>query len=212
MVGAVRPPKIFGQIVRCDFIHQTGPEQGVIQFAAAFAEQAFDAPFPPQPAQCGAKIDFVPAANFHLVGHGSQLAQLRFRCPPGGQNDDGRETMFENFRAGIERAAAADDDAQIVFRQSVLQPPPPESGRSRPQVNGCRSPPSARRTSPRPPWRAIPANARGRARCRTMTPRDSPSRFFRPPSSPCSRKRTAVDFGLRILDFGLIKSASHRRN
>ena len=37
------------------------------------------------------------------------------------------ENWFLKISAcGIDRAAAADDDAQIIFRQPVLQPPPPE--------------------------------------------------------------------------------------
>ena len=50
-----------------DFIHQTGAEQGVVQFAAAFAEQPLHVPFFPQPAQRRAKIDFVSAADFHFI-------------------------------------------------------------------------------------------------------------------------------------------------
>ncbi len=104
------------------FVHQTGPEQGVIQPATTFAEQAFDTPFPAQPAKCLAEIDFLPAANFYFIRQGPQLAQPDFRYPPGGEDEDGREMMFENFRVGIERTVAADDDAQIVLHQPVFKP------------------------------------------------------------------------------------------
>ena len=49
------------------FVHQNGPEQGVIQPATAFAEQAFDTPFPAQPAKCLAEIDIALAANLYFV-------------------------------------------------------------------------------------------------------------------------------------------------
>jgi hypothetical protein len=39
-----------------DLVHQAGPEQGVIQFPAAFAEQAFHSPFLPKPAQGEAEV------------------------------------------------------------------------------------------------------------------------------------------------------------
>jgi len=63
------------------FVHQAGPEQGVIQPAAAFAEQAFDTPFPAQPAKCLAEIDFLPAANFYFIRQGPQLAAAGLSTP-----------------------------------------------------------------------------------------------------------------------------------
>ena len=77
--GGVAPAENFRADCEMQFVHQIGPEQGVIQTAAAFAKQALDTPFPAQPAKCLAEIDFLPAANLYFVRHGPQLAQLGFR-------------------------------------------------------------------------------------------------------------------------------------
>ena len=67
MVGALPPPKIFGQIVKCNSSTKSAPKQGVVQLTAAFRKQPPHAPFLPQPAQGFRKIDFAPATNFHLI-------------------------------------------------------------------------------------------------------------------------------------------------
>ena len=59
-------------------IHQTGSEQGVVQFATAFAQHPPHALFHPQPAERGSKIDFAPAADLDFVGDGPQLPEFVF--------------------------------------------------------------------------------------------------------------------------------------
>jgi hypothetical protein len=100
--GCITPAKHFRANRQMQFIHQTGAEQGIVQAAAAFAEEALDTPFPAQPAKGLAEIDFLPAANLYFVRHSPQLTQLRLRCTSGGENDDGRKTVLKNLRAGIE--------------------------------------------------------------------------------------------------------------
>jgi len=46
--------------------------------------------------------------------------------------------VFENFRVGIERTAAAHNHAQIIPGQPVFQPQSPVTGRARPQLDGRR--------------------------------------------------------------------------
>ena len=46
-----------------EFAYQAGAEQGVVEFAAAFAEEPTNPPPLAQPAQCAAEIDLLGAAN-----------------------------------------------------------------------------------------------------------------------------------------------------
>jgi hypothetical protein len=46
--------------------------------------------------------------------------------------------MFEDFRARINRAAAADEHAEIVFHKAALEPEPTEFRAARAQVDGGR--------------------------------------------------------------------------
>ena len=112
------------------FIYQTGADQSVIQFAAAFAEQPFDAPFFPQPPERNPEVDFFPAANFHFVGQRAKSLKSGCFCPACSQDNDGRKTMFEYFSMRIDRTRAADNDAQIVFRQAAFKPLSPEFHRA----------------------------------------------------------------------------------
>ena len=89
IVGALSSAENFRADGQMNFVHQTGAEQCVVQFAAAFAKQPSHVPFGSQPAQCRAKIDFRFAADFHFVGHGAELVQLFFASALRGQNDDG---------------------------------------------------------------------------------------------------------------------------
>ena len=59
MVGACASAENFRADRQMNFIHQTGAEQRVVQFAAAFAQKPFHAPFRAQPAQRCTEIDFV---------------------------------------------------------------------------------------------------------------------------------------------------------
>ena len=59
-------------------VHKTGAEQGVVQFAAAFAQQPPHAPFLPQPAQGRPKINFAFAADLYFVRNRTQLPEFAF--------------------------------------------------------------------------------------------------------------------------------------
>ena len=65
--GGVAPAENFRADCEMQFVHQIGPEQGVIQSAAAFAEQTSNTPFPAQPAKCLPEINFAPAANLYYI-------------------------------------------------------------------------------------------------------------------------------------------------
>jgi len=120
MVGGVASANKLQTESEVQFVHQPGAEQGIVQLAAAFAQQSFERPIAHGASAMRREIDYTPAADFNLVGNGLQLQQLCFRCPAGGEDDDGREPVFENFRVGIERAAAAHNDTQIVPGQPIF--------------------------------------------------------------------------------------------
>jgi len=98
-----------------DLVHQPRFKKRGVGFAAAFAEQPFDAPFFPEPAKREAKVNFPFAADFDVVGERPELFQFREWSAFGCKNDDRREAVFEDFRLRVNRASAADDDAQVVF-------------------------------------------------------------------------------------------------
>jgi hypothetical protein len=101
-----------------NFINKAGLEERGIDFAAAFAEEALDFPFAAQPAERGGKINLRLAADFYFVGERAQLLQLGAGRAGGGENDDGRETVLEDFGLRVKGAGAADDDAEVEFGES----------------------------------------------------------------------------------------------
>ena len=50
-------PKNLGADGEMKFIHQSGAEKGIVQFATTFAEQAFHAPFRSQPTHSGGPVE-----------------------------------------------------------------------------------------------------------------------------------------------------------
>lgn len=83
------------------FVHQPRAEQGVIQFAATFAEQPVHPPFLSQPLERGAEIDFFATADFHDVGQCAQLLEPARVSAARGQDDNGRKTVLEHSRSWI---------------------------------------------------------------------------------------------------------------
>src|SRR5579859_6962445 len=83
------PAKNFGANREVKFVHQPRPEQGAIQFAAAFAEQSFYAPLLPQPPERGVEIDFLPAADFHPVSQRLQPLEPVLVGAARGEDEDG---------------------------------------------------------------------------------------------------------------------------
>src|SRR5262249_20114522 len=79
------------------------------------------APFFSQPAQGEIEIQFPFAANLHGISKFMKFAELALRSTLRCENDDRRETMFEDFSARIDGAGAADDDAEVVFGQAPLE-------------------------------------------------------------------------------------------
>ena len=55
-----------------------------------------------------------------IRGQLAQCLQAVRACLAGGQNDDGREFVPEDFRRRVDRAGAGDDDAEVVFRQAAF--------------------------------------------------------------------------------------------
>lgn len=119
-----------------EFIDQPRAEQGIIQFAAAFAEQPPHLPLLPQPTERRAEIDLFSAADLHRVRHGAQLLEPVCGGATGGENNDGREPLLEYLRPGIDGTGAADDHTQVIFRQTALEPLPPERCRAGTEVDG----------------------------------------------------------------------------
>ena len=66
IVGASAAAEYFGSDREVQFVDQAGAEKGVVQFAAAFAEQSFYFPFFAQPLKRFAKIYFARAENFYF--------------------------------------------------------------------------------------------------------------------------------------------------
>ena len=139
MAGALRPPKIFGQIVRCS--SSTRPARNKASFNSPPPSQSsrLTPHFSRSQQNAARKLISRLPQIFTSSATARSWRKLRFRCPPGGEDDDGRETVFENFRAGIDRAAAADDDAQIILRQPVFKPQSPEFGRPGPRLMAAES-------------------------------------------------------------------------
>ena len=91
-----------------------------------------------QPPERNAEVDFFPAANFYFVGQRAKSLQPVCLCPARGEDDDGRKTVLEYFRAGIDRTRAADNHAQIIFRQTAFEPLSPELCRAGSHGDGGR--------------------------------------------------------------------------
>lgn len=118
--------------------------------------------------------------------------------------------MFKNFRLGIYRAAAADDDAQIVFAEAAGQPLSlvffPPGPRVTPGVATVRAP-------------AITASAVARSsimcsRSRSL-PKGTNSRLAKAifPSAVIAKlEKTNGSFWFLFFDFSVTKSAWHRHN
>src|SRR5581483_6296902 len=104
-----------------DFVHETGLKERAIDFTAAFAEEAADVPLLTQPAEGEVEVQFAVAADFNLVGQRAEAFELRGACAVGGEDDDGREAVFEDFGARVEGAGSADDDAEVVFGEAAPQ-------------------------------------------------------------------------------------------
>src|SRR5580765_1754829 len=105
-----------------NLIHDSGPEQTLIKFTAAFAEQPFDTPFAAKPLEGRGKIDFFPAANLDSICNFSEFLQSIFWDTFGREDNNGRKAVAENLGLGIERARTADHNSEIVFGQPLPKP------------------------------------------------------------------------------------------
>ena len=104
-----------------DFVDEAGLKEGVVDFAAAFAEEAFDVPLFAEPAEGEGEIQIAFAADFDFVGEGAELLELGGTGAVGGEDDDGGEAVIENLGFRIEGPCPADDDAEIVFGEAAAQ-------------------------------------------------------------------------------------------
>ena len=98
-----------------NFIDEIFAEEGVVEFAATFAEESPHAPFGMEPAEGAGEIDFFLATNFHGVGGGAEGAEARGAGAAGGEDEERGEVMAENLGVEIHAAGAADDDAEVEF-------------------------------------------------------------------------------------------------
>ena len=71
------------------FIHEADAEEGVIEFAAAFAKETLHVPFAVEPCERGADVEFRFAENFYFIGEGAELFQLLCASFLRGDDDDG---------------------------------------------------------------------------------------------------------------------------
>ena len=81
------------------FVQQSGANDGIVQLAAAFAEQSPHVPLLAQPPKRGSEVDLVSTAD---LNDGSQCleALAGFDCGAvSRQDDDGGELVFENLGA-----------------------------------------------------------------------------------------------------------------
>ncbi len=78
MLGAALPPKIFGQIVKCN--SSTKPARNRASFNSPPPSQSIRLTphFARSQRERGSKIDFAFAANLHFVGDGPQIAGVSF--------------------------------------------------------------------------------------------------------------------------------------
>lgn len=70
-------------------VHQTRPEQGIIQFTTTLTEQPFDVPLLPQPPESGTEINLSPSAYPYHLGERAQLLQPGRVGATRGQDDNG---------------------------------------------------------------------------------------------------------------------------
>jgi len=119
-----------------DFVDEVQFEERGVEFAAAFEEESFDAALFAKPAQGGGEVELAVTEDFDFVGHGAKAAQAGRSGAGGGEDDDGGETMAEDFGGRVNGARAADDDAEVVFGQAALEAETAVFGGSRPEVNG----------------------------------------------------------------------------
>src|SRR5207245_342338 len=78
------------------FVDDSGAEESVVEFSAAFAQQAFHFPFLLKRAEGKAKIQLAPPANDDVIGQAAQLIEPARAGGFGGENDDGRKPFLKN--------------------------------------------------------------------------------------------------------------------
>src|SRR5207244_6347890 len=101
-------------------VHEITPEEGVIDFTAALAQEALHLPYFAQPVEGGLEIHFGFSEDRQFSTQVAQLSDPTFVSSLSCENDDRREALFENFGLRIYCSQAAGDDPQIVLRQSAL--------------------------------------------------------------------------------------------
>lgn len=96
-----------------DFVHEVFAEEGIVEFAAAFAEEAADAPVVVEVAEGAGEVDSALAADFYGVGPGTEGAEADGAGSAGGEDDNGGERGAEEGGVEVDVAGAGDDYPEI---------------------------------------------------------------------------------------------------
>ena len=104
-----------------DFVHEIGAEEGAVQFATAFAEEAFDFPFFAKPMESSDKIELLLSEGFYFVSDLFEAFEAALGNGASGQDDDWGEAVAENVRRWIDGAGTADDHAKVVFGETAAK-------------------------------------------------------------------------------------------
>jgi hypothetical protein len=89
----------------------------------------------PQPRQGLANVELFHPKRSDVIGHRPQLGQALGAGPTRGQNDDRRESPFENLGLEAHGSHPADYHPQVVFAQTPLMPQLAVLGRPGAQMN-----------------------------------------------------------------------------
>src|SRR5688572_19974012 len=88
-------------------IDETGAKDRAVDFTAAFAEQALHVPFPSEPGEGGAQIDFVATKTFHVGCQALKCVKPPLGNATAGEHDDRGGPLFEDAGVRVDAAAAA---------------------------------------------------------------------------------------------------------
>src|SRR5262249_54837090 len=81
------------------------------------------------------KIEPVRPKRLDLIGDSPKTSQISIGGPVRGQDDNWGKAAFKNSSIGIERSQPADNDSQIVLRQTIFEAQSSVLFRSRPEAD-----------------------------------------------------------------------------
>lgn len=115
------------------FPDQTGAEEGLVEFAAAFDEQVADAMVVGEPAEGGGEVELMRAKRHHLGAGLFEPSNALGWGLAGDQDDDGPSGRLEQWAGWIQRSPAAGDYADRCIGEAARPAELPVAGWARPE-------------------------------------------------------------------------------